>query len=125
MQTKRNAKPDPRKRPSPSDRRAPRRQDFKRFLIRFPRDLADWIDDTAATAGLSRDAFMRQMMISARSGFRAAQVEGTDESLLFRRLEERLLSAMERVVDQSVREVLSGTVIAKTTGASVADRLKG
>ena len=111
----RNRKPSPRSHDV-------KRVEMKRTLIRFPRDLADWIDAQAAGLSISRDAFMRQVMTATRLGFKAAEIENTDESLLFKKIEERLLVSMERAVDQAIRDVLAGTLISKNTGANVADR---
>jgi hypothetical protein len=96
--------------------------EMKRFLIRFPYDLADWIDAQAHGLCISRDTFMRQVMTATRLGFKAAETDGTDESLLFRKVEERLLVSMERAVEQAIRDVLAGTMIGKNTGPTVGDR---
>ena len=82
-------------------------QDMRRILVRLPEDLATWLDDTASDAGLSRDAFFRQMVGGMRKGFELAAVEGTKESTLFRKLETELVRAAERGTEEAVRSMLT------------------
>lgn len=91
--------------------------DMRRLLIRLPEDLAVWLDTQAAEAGLSRDAFMRQMVKGMQAGFELAAVEGTKESTLFRKLESNILAATERAVDEAMRTVMTNTgAVARVVG---------
>lgn len=118
-------KPKPKKtaaaKPAPSNRvgsKSPR-PPHRRVLIRMPLDLALWMDDTAASMGISRDSLCRQLLMGARDGFKAAEVAGSDESVLFRDMENRLLMAIEKSVEKVVRDSLkvslSGRVAAAAT----------
>lgn len=101
-----------------SSKRQPVHQ-MRRILVRLPDDLAEWIDDTAAANGLSRDAFMRMQLSGLREGFNLAQIEGTDEQALFRALENRLMEATERGVREAVADTIRATGgVARSVGKS-------
>src|SRR3954463_2053146 len=109
----------------PSPKR-PRVIDYPAFLVRAPRELIDWVNDTAASAGLSRDAFMRQMLQGMKASFKAAQVTGTPEADLFRELEAKIESITERVTREVLESVLrsSQTPVraGRAAGVALAER---
>jgi len=81
---------------------------MRRILVRIPGDLAEFIDDTAAEFGLSRDAFLRLQLQAIRDGLTAARADpDSDEAQLFKRVEDRIVAATERVVAEAVRDVLT------------------
>jgi len=86
---------------------------MRRVLLRLPDDIGTWLDDTSAELGISRDAFMRQLLVGVRASFKAAEVAGSPESRLFRQLESRLLDATERATTEAVERVLrsSGGIV--------------
>ena len=98
--------------------RSRRNEGAKRFLLRVPRDLADWIDDTAAELGYSRDAFCRVQFTAIREGFKAAEAD-TPEGRLFRALEDKVVEATERAVGEAVENVMRVSSAGRASGRVV------
>jgi hypothetical protein len=82
----------------------------KRFLLRVPIEIADWVDETAIALGMTRDSFMRLQMKSIRDGFRLSEAHEAGNSELFRNLESKLMQSTERAVRQAVDGVLRATI---------------
>ncbi len=82
------------------------RADMRQINLRLPPPLAEWLDDTASATGMSRDGFIRQILVSVRATWKAAKLESSDESLFMRRMESRLLEATERAVQQAAVDVI-------------------
>jgi hypothetical protein len=117
-------KPKPKKtaaaKPAPSNRGGFKinRPPHRRVLIRMPLDLALWMDDTSANLGISRDALCRQLLVAARDGFKAAEIAGSDESVLFRDMENRLLAALEKAAERVVRDALKVSLSGRVSAAA-------
>ena len=76
------------------------------MMIRLPEDLRAWLDDTAASFRLSRDAFMRIQLSNMREGFKAAALQDSDEHALFQAFESKLVEATERAAKEAVTDTL-------------------
>lgn len=90
----------------------------RRILLRVPVDLAEWIDDTAARANLSRDAFLRLQLQGIRRGFKLAESDpSSEEGVLFKRFEDRMIQATERAMEEAVRTtILNAGGVARGVG---------
>jgi len=76
------------------------------FLVRVPDDLREWIEDTAASFGLSRDSFLRLQLAAMRDGFKQLSEAGSDEHKLFKQFESSLLQRTEQAVQSAVEQAL-------------------
>jgi len=91
-------------------------EEMRRLQIRVPAGLAEFIDDTAAEFGLSRDAFLRLQLSAVRDALKAARSRPeSEEAELFKRVENRIVEATERVVSEAVRNamLISGEPVRK------------
>lgn len=81
-------------------------RDMRRILVRVPADLADWIDDAAESVGLSRDLFVRELLIGIRIGFASMGKKGSVEARMLADMRKKMGEAMEDALDETVGRVV-------------------
>lgn len=81
-------------------------RNMRRILVRVPPDLAEWVDDAAEEFGLSRDLFVRQLLLGCREGFAAVGNKGSAEQRLMAKVQKQVTHAINGAIDQSLTRVV-------------------
>lgn len=79
---------------------------MRRVLFSLPDSSIEWLQANADALGISRDAFLRQLVAGARESWEALKQPGTDERLFLERLEDRLLAQAQTATTEAVSKAL-------------------
>lgn len=97
---------------------APRRfaGDVQQISTRQTADVIEWLNETAADAGLSRDQFIRIIFTSAREGMEHAKKPGTDEKTLFDTFRRETIAAVTDVVREHLPPSMPAVKVKQSMG---------